>query len=304
MSPSGRTEHVAFLRAAIARIESGMPAAVRPATGAAPGRGEARSARLSSRRRATAPRRAPFPLGPEGFPLDRLLGGGLRPGALHEVVPASARDEGAASGFALAVAARCLHRRGVLIWIVEDCAATESGAPYRPGLQAHGIDPDRLIVVRTRGAQATLWAAEEALRLGDVFVLCELWGGKLYGLTPSRRLVLAARSHGATGLVLHAGLAGGARALSSSSETRFVVAARPSRMVAAVNGSLPVPGEAAFALRLDKARAAAGDVDPHRIYSLLWNAEQRCFYDPDCPVAVASPPADRPAQAERRPGFG
>ena len=163
MSPSGRTEHVAFLRAAIARIESGMPVAAplpAPASRLPP-----REARAVRPRRRPAAKHPPVALGPDGFTLDRLLGGGLKQGALHEVVPASARDEGVASGFALAVAARCLKPQGTLIWIMDDCAASESGAPYPPGLQAHGLDPDRLIVVRTRGPQATLWAAEEALRI-------------------------------------------------------------------------------------------------------------------------------------------
>ena len=291
MSPSGRTEHVVLLRDAIARIEAGLPvrtSAPPPVPMPAP------AARGTGRR--------VVPLGPEGFGLDRMLGGGLRTGALHEVVPHSGRDEAAASGFALAVAARCIEPGGMLIWIVEDCAAGESGLPYRPGLQAHGLDPDRLVVVRTKGADATLWAAEEALRAGDFVVLAELWGGRHYGLAPSRRLVLAARSRGGTGLLLHAGL-GQDHDVSSGSETRFAVAGHPSSPRAAFGGPLPVPGDAAFGVRVAKLRnAAAAGFDHDHSFPLIWNAEQRCFHDHDLSVALASHPADGPAQANRPGG--
>lgn len=280
MSLRGRTDHVTLLRAAIARIERGAPASGYPAGRPAPSRGDT----------------APIPLGPAGFALDRLLGGGLRRGTLHEIAPASARDEGAASRFAVAVAVCGMSAHGALVWIVDDCAAGESGAPYRPGLQGHGLDPERLIVVRTRGGQQTLWAAEEALRGSGSVVLAELWGGKAYGLAASRRLVLAARARGSTALLLHAGWGAGAT-LSTSCETRMVVAAHPSRRRPAAIGALPVPGAPAFALRLDKARAALADIDPHQVFALHWNATQRCFHDPDHPVSLAAPPADGPDRA-------
>ncbi len=291
MSRRGRTEHVTLLRAAIARIEAeGVTA-----RGLTSGHG------FGARRQDD---RSVIPLGSRGFSLDAVLGGGLRRGALHEVVPATPRDEGTASGFALALAARCLTRHGVLVWIIDGCASTESGGPYRPGLQSHGLDPDRLIVVRTQGASSTLWATEEALRVRDIVVLTELWGGRHYGLAPSRRLVLAARANGGVGLLLHAGLAGGTDALSSGSETRFSVGPLPSPRRASVGRRLPVPGEAAFAVRLDKVRAATRDFDRHQALPLLWNAEQRCFHDHDFSVAVAPAPVDRPAQAPERRRLG
>lgn len=280
MSPRGRTDNVTFLRDAIARIERGASASGRPQRPTDPPRGPA----------------APIPLGPAGFALDRLLGGGLRRGALHEIAPATARDEGAASRFAVAVAVCGLPTHGAVVWIVDDCAAGESGAPYRPGLQGHGLDPERLIVVRTRGGPQTLWAAEEALRGSGVLVLAELWGGKGYGLAPSRRLVLAARARNSTALLLHAGWSAGPP-LSTACETRMVIAAHPSRRRPAAVGALPVPGAPAFALRLDKARSALADIDPQQVFALHWTAAQRCFHDPDHPVALAAPPADGPDRA-------
>lgn len=260
------------LQAAIARIEAGA----RPGT-------------------APRPRPAAIPLGAGRCALDLTLGGGLRRGGLHEVVPAGPRDEAAACGFALALAVRCLSAgAGPLVWIVGDETVRESGAPYRPGLLAHGLDPDRLVLVRTRGPAPALWAAEEALRLPDATVLAEFWGGRGYGLAPSRRLLLAARAGNGVGLVLHAGLAVGA-ALSSGSDARFRVAAQPSRGLAAAGARLPVPGHASFAVRLDKAREAGRGVDPAQVFALRWDAAQRFFHD-QFPVAVAAAPADRPAR--------
>ncbi len=278
MERSRGTEHVDVLRAAIARME----VSARPECG---GAGHREGSRPS------------IPLGgPEGCALDRTLGGGLRRGALHEVVPATPRDEAAACGFALALATRCLAQGSViLLWIVEDNAVRESGAPYRPGLLAHGLDPDRVILVRTRGAAHSLWAAEEALRTRGAVMLAELWGGRGYGLAPSRRLVLAARGRGSVGLVLHAGLPGAAR-VSSGCDTRFRVAALPSPRIGSVGARPPVPGQASVAVALDKARAAVRGIDPTHVFPLRWNAGQRCFHDHDLPVAVASAPADRPAR--------
>ena len=180
-------------------------------------------------------------LGDGGLPLDRLLSGGLRRGTLHEVVGEGVGDAAAAAGFALAVAGRCAGL-DPLVWIVEDHVASETGLPYRPGLGAHGIDPDRLILVRTADGPATLWALEEALRLGARAVLAELWGAKHYGLAASRRLLLAAQRGRGTAVLLHAGLAGRGAALSSAAETRLAVRACPSPRLASAGGRTPIPG--------------------------------------------------------------
>lgn len=278
MALSGGAEQVSALRAAIARLEA-----------SAPSQGGAGDRQISG---------PPIPLGSTGgCALDSILGGGMRRGALHEVAPATPRDEAAASSFALALAVRCLAvGDGVLVWIVADGAARESGAPYRPGVEGHGLDPDRLILVRTQGSSPTLWAAEEALRTRGTVVLAELWGGG-YGLAPSRRLVLAARGCGTVGLVLHAGLPGGGTAtLSSGGDVRFRVGARPSPRGASVGARLPVPGGASFAVALDKVRAAARGFDPLQTFPLVWDAGKRCFHDHDLPVALAPAPADRPAR--------
>ena len=218
--------------------------------------------RIEGTRPGTLPRRdaapAPVSLGDGALPLDAVLSGGLRRGTLHEVVGEGVADAAAAAGFALAVAGRCAGP-DPLVWIVEDHAASETGLPYRPGLAAHGIDADRLVLVRTADGQATLWALEEALRLGAPAVLAELWGAKHYGLAASRRLLLAAQRGRGTAVLLHAGLAGRGAALSSAAETRLAVGACPSPRLASAGGRTPHPrASPAVAVRLLKLRLGAG----------------------------------------------
>ena len=52
-------------------------------------------------------------------------------------------------------------RRGSLLWIAEDMALAESGAPYGPGLEAFGLRPERLLTVAAARARDLLWAMEE-----------------------------------------------------------------------------------------------------------------------------------------------
>ena len=130
--------------------------------------------------------------------LDAALGGGLAGDGLHEIAPAQAGDGAAALGFALALATRFLAaappRANALI-ICDDFCARETGALYGPGLAALGLAMERLVIVRAPDAPALLWAMEEALKSGaPAFVIGELWGGaRHYGLTASRRLLLARR---------------------------------------------------------------------------------------------------------------
>ena len=131
---------------------------------------------------------------PFGIPeLDaHLPGQGLALGAVHELFAGGpAVEHGAAPAlFAAAVLAR---RVGPVLWIAARCDL------YPPALARVGLDPARLVLVRTRcGA---LRAMEEALRHpGLAGVVCE-HEGRL-DLVASRRLQLAAEATDVLGFVL------------------------------------------------------------------------------------------------------
>jgi len=277
MSPSGRAE-AAGLRRRIAAIEAGaVPAGV----------GERAKRRL---RLAHA--------------LDRALGGGLAHDALHEIVPAAPADGPAATGFALALAARFLAARpSTALVIGEGFAAAEFGAPYGPGLVAHGLSLTRLVFVQAPDALAALWAMEEALKSGaPAAVMGELWSLKPYGLAASRRLLLAARRGRTPALLVLAGAHGRAERLSTAAETRFEIAAAPSARIPAADGKA-LPGPFACRARLLKARLALPDeganeaADPDRVHGLQWRREERTFDDPAIPLALAAASGDRPRAA-------
>jgi protein ImuA len=236
--------------------------------------------------------------------LDRMLSGGLRGGALHEIAPGGAGDGAAACGFALALAARLRAMapagRSAIIWIVEDFAAIEGGAPYGPGLALHGVDPAGLILVHTTGAKDSLWAMEEALKCRTVAaVIGEIWSlEKIYDLTAARRLALAAQSGGASALMLAAGMAGGADRLASCAHTRFEIFTQrgisakgwPSSLPGWPLPGLPLPSLACWSVRIVKARGSAqGSVS----IALLWDHEESCFRDA-FPLHLIADAGDRP----------
>ncbi len=159
-----RTETMAALRAQVAVLERGSSA------GPVPSR---------------------LPLGiPE---LDaRLPGQGLALGAMHELFAGGpAAGHGAAP--ALFAAAALARRTGPVLWIAARCDF------YPPALARVGLDPARLVFVRTR--RGALRAMEEGLRHpGLTGVVCE-HEGRL-DLVASRRLQLAAEATDVLGFTL------------------------------------------------------------------------------------------------------
>lgn len=281
MWQGGRSERVGFLRAALARIAQDGSPATRfddgcPAGTVALGRNLA---------------------------LDHILRGGLRRGGLSEVVAARPGDAGAASGFALALAIRfAAGAKAPVVWIIEDAAKAETGTPYAPGLAAHGLDPDRLIVVATANGCDSLWAMEEALKCRAVAaVVADLWRTKPYDLVASRRLVLAARKAGTAAILVPAGAAGSAPALSSAAQTRFEVRAATGAPVASAGHRLPLPGRAAWNVRLARIRAGPGlsGFDPETFWPLVWDHEEAWFCDA-LPLPAPALPRDRPHPAPPR----
>ena len=152
--------------------------------------------------------------------IDGVLGGGLSCGALHEIAAAHETETAAATGFALALAARqalpsceSAARTGAsavstritgryLLWIAEDFSLAENGAPYGPGLDGAGIAPERLITVTAARDRDVLWAMEEALRCRAVGVVIGEMRSRGIDQVMTRRLALAAAAGDTLGLLL------------------------------------------------------------------------------------------------------
>jgi protein ImuA len=163
--------------------------------------------------------------------IDRALpGGGLARGALHEIIGAGGDEEDGAlaAAFAAAVLARlAAATAGIVLWCLPRPDL------YGPGLAAHALDPQRLVLVRTARDAETLWAMEEGLRAaGAAAVLGEI--GALPDVA-GRRLQLAAERSGVMAIVLrrwrNAAQAARERVLPSAAATRWRIAALSSRPV-------------------------------------------------------------------------
>jgi protein ImuA len=114
--------------------------------------------------------------------------------------------------------------RGALVWIAEDMALAESGAPYGPGLETFGLAPERLLTVAAAQRCDLLWAMEEALRCRAVSaVIGEVRHGDIDNVA-LRRLSLAANESGALALLLRASPPRDA----STAATRWIVSATSS----------------------------------------------------------------------------
>jgi protein ImuA len=245
---SERTGFLGFLRARIAAIE---------ARGGAPG----------ASARAVA----------GGDFLDALLGPGR--GALGEIFPARPPDAPAAAAFALAMALRAWAARGggAIVFIVEDLSAREFGLPYGRGLAGAGLDLSRFALVRARRPQETLWAMEEALKSpACAAAVAESFAGpRLYDLSASRRLLLAARRGGGLGLLAPQGAEAGR--FSSAAELRVEIAAPPPP---ALSSRPPLAPFAPFRwrVRVLKARAGLfGEIDPSQWRDMVFDPEKAAF---------------------------
>jgi protein ImuA len=217
------------------------------------------------------------PLLPLGIPaIDARLGGGLAMGALHDLI---AGDAGAASAFAIALAAKLMRRRdGAVLW----CASPhtlEAGAFYAPGLRALGLDPARLIAVEAARHDAVLWAMEEGLHCPALAAV--IGETAPAGLTETRRLQLAAATQGVTALLLRPAAEA---TRPSAAMTRWRVSAAPSRPggLCALAGA---PGAPCWQMELLRCRAGAPGA-----WCVEWRDETGDF-------ALAAPLRDRPAAA-------
>lgn len=161
------------------------------------------------------------------LPLPGLPGQGLARGRVHEICGPSA----------LALAAAVMGQdAGPVVWIAPGWT---NGRLHPPGLAAFA-NPARVIFVRSRRAEESLWAMEEALRSGAApLVVAEL--AEPPALTPVRRLQLAAeagaeaarqsRDPAPVGLIVTPGDGGAAGA-----ESRWHLAPLPSAPAQAAGG--------------------------------------------------------------------
>jgi protein ImuA len=230
------------------------------------------------------PERPPVPLGHAAA--DTVLGGGLRPGALHEVFAAGWGGGGFAVLLAVLAAGPSSKKEGPLFWVRPDYEALEYGPVSPGGLAELGGDPRNLVLVRTRNAADALSAAADILASPHVGALLLEIGGapRCLDLVASRRLSFLAGESGASAILLREG----AREEPSSALTRWQVASAPSR------ADDDDWGNPVFDARLIRHRLGGlGQFLMH------WNPEHGCFDTADTGAVVAAP-AHRQAYPQSR----
>jgi protein ImuA len=223
----------------------------------------------------------------------------LRRAALHEITAREAGDGAAALAFALALALKASeasnHRQGRILIVLEGMAGQETGLPYGHGLAALGLDPQRLLLLSTSRAVEALWAIEEGLRSAALVAVVGVFARlpRVYDLTASRRLVLAARHGGLPACLAIIGEGGASQRLASAAETRWQIAARPS-----ARGVAGEPTSPAFNAELLRRRGG----EP-ATFNLDWNHDTRSFIRRVASTPLSLPvvaiSSDRPRQAAR-----
>src|ERR1700761_5393258 len=149
---------------------------------------------------------------------DRMLGGGLASGALHEVYA----GDWAAGGFAACLAIMAAGDKP-LFWVRPDYEALEYGGLNAGGLLELGGRPENLILLRAPNATEALAAGADILACPHVgaLVLEMSRNPKSLDLVASRRLAFAAALSGVTVLLLREG----AEEMPSAAHTRWSVTA-------------------------------------------------------------------------------
>ena len=211
--------------------------------------------------------------------IDQALGGGLALGVLHDLAPVRAADLAAATGFALALAAR---RQNFVLWIQQEIAAYEAGTLYGPGLDLFGLPMDRLLVLRVARLRDALWAMEEALLSGSVASVIVEVPKDGADLTATRRLSIAGEGSGTLALLLHHR----SSSAPSAAATRWQIAAHPGP-----RDEFGGLGRTSFALSLVKNRHG-----PTGQWHVTWDHHEHAFTTaPSRRVAAAA--FDRPDHA-------
>jgi protein ImuA len=225
---------------------------------------------------------------------DAALQGGLALGAVHEVF-AEGRQSAAATGFVAGLARR-LGARRPLLWVRQDFAEIESGALSMSGFRELGLDPRLVVSVRAPDVEAALRIAADALACDALgTVVLEVWGeARQFDLVASRKLTLAARMSGVTGLLLRAA----AVPQPSTAETRWIVRAAHSP---------PDTLWQAWGAPVLDAQLVRNRHGPTGQWIMEWNCDECLFREATAhPQPVVAAAADRPHQtkmfAQRRAG--
>ena len=210
---------------------------------------------------------------------EHFLAGGLGWGS-HQFAAAEG-DPVASRAFGVMLAARYMAVRpnSHVLVVQEASALSETGALYGPGLHALGLDPGRLILVRTLDGAESLRAVHEALRAHTPgLVVADLWSGAaLADLSVTRRFNLAALKARAMLLLMTPDLSATSAAL-----TRWRVTTAPSLQ--------PRRRLGAPAFSLDLVRNRHGRTGR---WTLIWNSHDRTFRT----VVKADATASRPGAA-------
>ena len=200
-----------------------------------------------------------------------LLGGGLARTAVHEVLAHSVADLASAMGFAAGLLGRfaCEDSHRPLVWCQPQWEVAEWGSLYGPGLTSFGIDPARVVMVHPRTEKDLLWALEEAVGSG---VPAAVFGalphrGRLYDLTSSRRLHLAAAAHHVPVVMLRGAVPVGSVGPSAAS-TRWRVQSQPSLKV-----NWAGLGAACWRVALEKGKGSGEG----RRWDLTWQMREARF---------------------------
>lgn len=237
----------------------------------------------------------PRPLGPAE--IDRMLGGGLAPGQLHELFARTAGDEASATGLAAMFALRLAGEAAPILWLRETAAQRRAGL-HGPGLADLGLDPGRLVLGVLPDARALLRAGVDALRCAALgAVIIEIGGDPaLLDLTATRRLALAAEGSGVTPLLLRLR---GATPMPSAARTRWQAASAASHSPGA-----NAPGRTTLTLALLRQRGGAAGLD----WTVEWDRDAACFRAAALPGArlplSGGGPRPRAGAADRPAGAG
>ncbi|HID46891.1 MAG TPA: translesion DNA synthesis-associated protein ImuA [Chromatiaceae bacterium] len=121
--------------------------------------------------------------------LDEQMGGGWPRGALTEIFS----QQGLGFSLLLPLLAELSRQQQWLTWV------NPPHVPYAPALAARQVDTARVLLVKVREAEQSLWAAEQALRSGNCSLVL-LWVDRVSAVR-IRRLQLAAEESNCMGIL-------------------------------------------------------------------------------------------------------